>query len=60
MDEAECSEVAKFDQTRLEHMLSRWLAKPHFAAKDALLREGFEAFVQGRPIPAIKILVTEI
>ncbi|MGY1880694.1 hypothetical protein [Pseudomonas reactans] len=52
--------VASFDQRRLEHMLSRWLARPHFAAKEALLREGVEAFVLGRPITAIKILVTEI
>lgn len=52
--------VTSFDQKRLDHMLSRWLAKPHFAAKEALLREGVEAFALGRPITAIKILVTEI
>jgi hypothetical protein len=52
--------IANFDQNRLEHMLSRWLAKPHFAVKEALLREGLEAFALGKPITAIKILVTEI
>lgn len=58
--EVESAIVAKFNQERLDHMLSRWLAKPHFAAKEALLSEGIEAFIQGRPITAIKILVTEI
>lgn len=60
LDEVESSMVAQFDQARLDHMLSRWLAKPHFAVKEALLREGVEAFAQGRPIAAIKVLVTEI
>lgn len=60
LDEVESSMVAQFDQARLDHMLSRWLAKPHFAVKEALLKEGVEAFAQGRPIAAIKVLVTEI
>ncbi|KKY56831.1 hypothetical protein ACDH60_24745 [Pseudomonas ficuserectae] len=60
LDEIESSIVTQFDQARLDHMLSRWMAKPHFAAKEALLKEGVEAFLQGRPIAAIKVLVTEI
>ncbi|MCU1733854.1 MULTISPECIES: hypothetical protein [unclassified Pseudomonas] len=60
LDEVELSIVAQFDRARLDHMLSRWLAKPHFAVKEALLKEGVDAFLQGRPITAIKILVTEI
>ncbi|MFJ4153959.1 hypothetical protein ACIPZF_04000 [Pseudomonas sp. NPDC089752] len=60
LDEVESSIVTQFDQARLDHMLSRWMAKPHFAVKEALLREGVEAFAQGRPIAAIKVLVTEI
>lgn len=31
--------IEKFDQKRLEHMFERWIAKPHFAAKAALLKE---------------------
>lgn len=60
LDEVESSIVATFDQARLDHMLSRWMQKPHFAVKKALLSEGIEAFIQRRPIAAIKILVTEI
>lgn len=41
-------------------VLSRWLAKPHFAVKEVLLGEGVEAFAQGKPIAGIKVLVTEI
>ncbi|WGT35013.1 hypothetical protein [Pseudomonas atacamensis] len=36
------------------------MAKPHFAVKEVLLREGVEAFAQGKPIAGIKVLVTEI
>lgn len=60
LTEIEAAVVAKFDRQRLDHMLSRWLAKPHFAAKEMLLRDGLEAFELGKPIAAIKILVTEI
>lgn len=60
LNEVESTIVGRFDQARLDHMLSRWMAKPHFAVKEALLREGVEAFAQGRPIAAIKVLVTEI
>lgn len=52
--------IAKFDQGRLQHMLKRWLAKPHFAAKSDLLKEAVEAFVSGKPATVIKILLTEI
>lgn len=41
-------------------MLSRWLAQPHYAVKEALLREGVEALAQGKPIAGIKVMVTDI
>lgn len=52
--------IAKFDEGRLQHMLKRWLTKPHFAAKSDLLKEAVEAFVSGKPATVIKILLTEI
>ena len=52
--------IAKFDEDRLQHLLSRWLTKPHFAAKSSLLKEAIEAFVSGKPVTVIKILLTEI
>lgn len=52
--------IAKFDEDRLQHMLNRWLAKPHFAAKSELLKEAVEAFISGKPASVIKILLTEI
>lgn len=52
--------IAKFDEGRLQHMLKRWLAKPHFAAKSDLLKEAIDAFASSRPGTVIKILLTEI
>ncbi|MFZ7320463.1 hypothetical protein ACLS0R_18070 [Comamonas jiangduensis] len=52
--------IAKFNEGRLQHMLQRWLAKPHFAAKSELLKEAVEAFISGKPATVIKILLTEI
>lgn len=37
--ELEANIVAAFDAARLGHVLDRWAAKPHFAAKATLLRE---------------------
>lgn len=50
----------KFDQKRLEHMFERWIAKPHFAAKAALLKEAIQAFGEKKPASVIKIVLTEI
>ncbi|MHA6845241.1 hypothetical protein [Ralstonia syzygii] len=52
--------VARFDSLRLQRMLARWLAKPHFEAKAALLKEAIEAFEQKKPASVIKIVLTEI
>ena len=52
--------IAKFDEARLQHILERWVAKPHFAAKAALLKEAVDAFFQKKPVAVIKILLTEI
>lgn len=58
--EIEPAIIAKFDEARLQHLLKRWLAKPHFAAKSDLLKEAVEAFSAGKPVTVIKILLTEI
>jgi len=52
--------IAKFDEARLQHILERWIAKPHFAKKAALLKEAVESFTQKKPVAVIKILLTEI
>jgi hypothetical protein len=61
-DVAEIEEgiIAKFDGTRMERILERWAAKPHFAAKMDLLKAAVTAFRNNEPIAAIKILLTEI
>lgn len=58
--EIEQTIIAKFDENRLRHILDRWIAKPHFAAKSSLLKEAIEAFISRKPATAIKILLTEI
>ncbi len=52
--------VNKFDENRLERMLTRWIAKPHFADKEEIFRSAINAYNDQNPIAVIKILLTEI
>lgn len=52
--------VAAFDVARLDHLFERWVAKPHLAARAALLKEAVEAFTAQKPASVIKIILTEI
>lgn len=58
--EVEPKILAAFDATRLGNLYERWVAKPHFAAKEGLLKEAVEAFTAQKPVSAIKIILTEI
>ncbi len=60
MAEIEKKTIAKFDGERMEKILDRWLAKPHFAEKSQLMRAAIDAFNKHEPIATIKILLTEI
>ena len=60
VSEIEDKVIAKFDEARLKHIYERWVTKPHFAAKDILLKEAVDAFTQKKPVTVIKILLTEI
>lgn len=52
--------IAKFDDARMQRILERWVAKPHFAAKAELLNAAITAFCKKEPVAVIKILLTEI
>jgi hypothetical protein len=52
--------IVKFDSARMQQILDRWLAKPHYAAKTGLLQAAIAAFRNNEPIAVIKILLTEI
>lgn len=58
--DAESVLLDRFDQIRLERMFTRWMAKPHFAGKEALLRSALNTFLSGEPAAVIKIALTEI
>lgn len=60
LDEEEARILAKFDAERIDRMFSRWMAKPHFAGKEALLRSALKSFSSGDAIPVLKIVLTEI
>lgn len=60
LGEAEQKLVAAFDGERLQGMLSRWLAKPHFARRESLLRQAVDSFARGADAAVIKIVITEI
>ena len=52
--------VSKFDDSRIQNIRERWIAKPHFAAKAGLLDAAIAAFLNKQPVAVIKILLTEI
>jgi hypothetical protein len=58
--EVEGKIIAKFDDARMQRILERWIAKPHFAAKADLLNAAISAFRNKEPVAVIKILLTEI
>lgn len=60
MDLVEANLVAAFDQARLQRMLDRWVAKPHFASKTLLLESAIKSFIALDPVPVLKIILTEI
>jgi len=60
LTEIENAVVEKFDAARLNHLRERWTAKPHFAARQQLLKEAVEAFTARKPASVIKIVLTEI
>lgn len=58
--EIEDGVIAEFDDARMQRILDRWNAKPHFATKADLLRAAITAFRNKEPVAVIKILLTEI
>lgn len=60
LSEVEEGVLAKFDEARLERLLTRWLSRPHFAARAELLKAAVRAFARKEPVAVIKILLTEI
>ncbi len=60
LDDVEAELIAKFDAERVERMFARWMAKPHFAGKERLLRSALNGYLAGDPVPVLKIALTEI
>jgi len=60
LSEPEATLVAKFDDARLDQILKRWVARPHFLSKAPLLEAAVSAFKKKEPVAVIKILLTEI
>ncbi len=60
LDEEEGKILARFDAERIERMFTRWMAKPHFAGKEPLLRSAQRSAVAGDAVPVLKIALTEI
>ncbi|MER9371828.1 hypothetical protein [Mesorhizobium sp. M0491] len=60
LDDVEAKSLAAFDARRVETMFARWMAKPHFAGKERLLRSALNNFASGDSIAVLKIILTEI
>lgn len=58
--EVEAQLLEKFDDDRLDRILERWLAKPHYSSRATILTAAINAFKAGEPVSVIKILLTEI
>jgi hypothetical protein len=58
--DAEVQILEGFDKARMDHILTRWLSKPHFSGREALLRVAFDAYDRKEPVAVIKILLTEL
>ena len=56
----EATLVRAFDPARLSDLLGRWWQNPLYEARRELLTEGVNLFSEGRFIPSIKTLMTEI
>jgi hypothetical protein len=52
--------IERFDGIRMQRILERWLARPHFASKEQILRAAISAYCRHEPVSVIKILLTEI
>jgi hypothetical protein len=59
LDAAETDLVKKFSHERLDRMFERWMSKPHFKDKEAILHAGVEAYKEGKWVSCIKIILTE-
>ncbi len=49
-----------FSDDRVEKVFSRWMTKPEFRRKEAILRPAIEAFKRGESVLVLKTLLTEI
>lgn len=60
LDPVEEKLVSRFDEQRLDRMFQRWMTRPHFSEREAILRSGLNAFKAADPVATIKIVLTEI
>lgn len=60
LEAVELDLVAAFDKARIDTLIARWWHHPQFAARRPLLEEGVSLFLEQRPIPAVKTLMSEI
>ncbi len=52
--------IEAFDENRIEQMFTRWIAKPHFAGKEKLLRSALRNYAESDSVAVLKIVLTEI
>lgn len=60
LEYAEAKLVEAFDGERLNHLLQRWMKKPHLAKRKAILESAVKSFLSENPVAVIKTVLTEI
>ncbi|QGM97648.1 hypothetical protein [Methylocystis parvus] len=58
--EAEAELAKKFTCECLDRMFDRWMSRPHFKEKEAILRSGVKAYKEGDWVACLKVVLTEI
>lgn len=60
LEDAEAKLVESFDEERLNHLLQRWIKKPHLAKRKPILESAIKSFLSENPVAVIKTVLTEI
>nr|WP_321440368.1 hypothetical protein [uncultured Hyphomonas sp.] len=60
LDDAERKILDAFGADRCDHLLKRWLAKPHLAQRKNILESAIKSFLDDNPVATIKTVLTEL
>ena len=60
LEQVEVELLQKFDEARIDKMFDRWIAKPHFASKELILKSAIDGYKRKDPVAVQKNILSEI